>query len=474
MNAKGFTSEQKIETVGDDLASESGLLGEDHRQYLLRRHGTVDLDPVPQMDDDDPLNWPRKKKLLNLALVSFHAMMFSFTAAAIQCAFVEIAADLQVSVQQTSYLTSLFIAITGSATLLWGPLSHTFGRRPIFLLSLFCAMLGNIGCALSPSYGTMALCRAITSFFISPAAALGSGVVSEVFFKKERGRFMGIWTVMITVGVPISPLVFGFVAQRVSYRWIYWILAITNGVQVILHFFLGSETRYEPGIAPPAYTSAITRHVGFRRIDPTPLTWFEFVRPLTYFAHKCVAMATIAYAMVFLWGSIMTTLEIPQIFPKKFGLNIQEVGLQNIGIIIGTLIGEQIGGLSSDKWMFMHERKHGKPADPEFRLWLSHIGYLLTMAGVIVFLVQLDHASNKWNVTPVIGAGIAAAGNQVVTTIMVTYAVDCNPKDAAAIGGFINFVRQTWGFIGPFWYVSLPCRGVPVITCLRNANPAAD
>lgn len=50
--------------------------------------------------------------------------MFSFTAAAIQCAFVDIAADLGVSVQRTSYLTSLFIAILGGAPLVWGPLSH--------------------------------------------------------------------------------------------------------------------------------------------------------------------------------------------------------------------------------------------------------------------------------------------------------------------------------------------------------------
>ncbi|KAK7423657.1 hypothetical protein QQX98_000847 [Neonectria punicea] len=33
---------------------------------------------------------------------------------------------------------------------------------------------------------------------------------------------------------------------------------------------------------------------------------------------------------------------------------------------------------------------------------------------------------------------------------MVTYAVDCYPEDASGIGVCISFVRQMWGFIGPF------------------------
>jgi MFS family permease len=58
--------------------------------------------------------------------------------------------------------------------------------------------------------------------------AIGSGVVTETFFRHERARYMGIWTVMVTLGVPVGPFIFGFVAQRVGYRWIYWILAIVS------------------------------------------------------------------------------------------------------------------------------------------------------------------------------------------------------------------------------------------------------
>ena len=142
-------------------------------------------------------------------------MMSTFTAAAIQSAFVNIAEDLDVSIQRVSYLVSLFIAILGGAPLFWRPLSIRYGRRPVFLLSLICSLVGNIGCANSHSYATMGLCRAITAFFISPAGAIGSAVVAETFFRKDRARAMGVWTLMVTIGVPISPFFFGFVALRV-------------------------------------------------------------------------------------------------------------------------------------------------------------------------------------------------------------------------------------------------------------------
>lgn len=33
-------------------------LSPQHREYLLQRHGTLDLDPMPSADDADPYNWP--------------------------------------------------------------------------------------------------------------------------------------------------------------------------------------------------------------------------------------------------------------------------------------------------------------------------------------------------------------------------------------------------------------------------------
>ncbi|KAL6234138.1 hypothetical protein BDW75DRAFT_241338 [Aspergillus navahoensis] len=426
-------------------------LSEAHREYLLLRHGTLDLDPLPSASHADPYNWPFWKKVTNLVLVAFHACMSTFRASIIP-AYENISVDLGVSMQRASYLTSLQIAVLGGAPLFWKPLSNRYGRRPIFILSTVLSLVCNVGCAKSPDYASMATCRALTAFFISPAAAIGSAVVTETFFKKERGRYLGIWTLMVTLGVPVGPLIFGFVANRAGYRWIFWVLGIINGVQFVLYLFFGAETRYissnqdQPSIVR-------TRYLSFRRIDPAPLKFSEFYHPLTLVIRPTVFIPAFAYAMVFLFGSVLITVEVPQLLQEKFSLNAEQLGLQFLGVIIGTVLGEQIGGSMSDFWMNRPTRKLQARPEPEFRLWLSYPGVLLTIVGVVVFLVCTQQAAEgHWQVSPIIGTAIAAFGNQVVTTVLVTYAVDSYPQDSGSVGVFITFVRQIWGFIGPFWF----------------------
>lgn len=131
------------------------------------------------------------QKVTSLLLVAFHAMMSTFTAAAIIPAYGIIAfEEFNTTIQNASYLTSLQIAILGVAPLFWRPLSNRYGRRPIWLISTIISLVCNIGCAKAPTYGSTAACRALVAFFISPAAAIGSAVVAEMFFKNERAKYM--------------------------------------------------------------------------------------------------------------------------------------------------------------------------------------------------------------------------------------------------------------------------------------------
>jgi hypothetical protein len=41
----------------EDIAS----LSQEHRDYLIKRHGTLDLDPLPGFGNADPYNWPAWK-----------------------------------------------------------------------------------------------------------------------------------------------------------------------------------------------------------------------------------------------------------------------------------------------------------------------------------------------------------------------------------------------------------------------------
>ncbi|KAI9730291.1 MAG: hypothetical protein M1818_008194 [Claussenomyces sp. TS43310] len=459
-NEHSNTTEKDHEFPRPDHLEEgdSRGLSAEYREYLMLRHGTVDLEPLPTMDPADPLNWPSWKKHVNLILVSFHAMMTTFMAAGIIPAFGLLAKDLGVGLVRASYLTSIQIVILGFSPLFWKPISNRFGRRPIWLISTFGSMICNIGCAESHSYAAQVVTRILVAFFISPAIAISSAVVTETFFAKERGQKMGIWTLMVTLGPPTGPFMMGFVAYHThGWQWIYWVFTIVNGVQFILYFFLSPETVYvRNSPVSKSDQSAFRRtYMNFGKIGSVALTVRDFWMPLTLFGYPNVLIPTIAYSISFGFCSVLLTVEIPQIFTPKFEFNPQQIGLQFLGIIIGSVMGEQLGGYGSDWWMRRKAAKLGRTArvPPEHRIWLSYIGFATVIIGLVVFCVQVDNAKQfHWNVTPIIGIAIAGFGNQIITTVLVTYCVDCHHEHAASIGVFINLIRSTWGFIGPFWF----------------------
>ncbi len=181
-----------------------------------------------------------------------------------------------------------------------------------------------------------------------------------------------------------------------------------------MYAFLGPETRYLRKGVEHRGSDFKQEYLNFKRIDLTPLKLSEFVQPLFFVKSPCVVIPAVAYSMIFIFGSVMITVEIPQLFGEKFHFNTQQLGLQFLGTAIGSVIGEQIG---SDFWMNRRSRKIDARPPPEFRLWLSYIGYLLTIIGVVAFLVQIQNVpALHWNVAPIIDAGIAGAGNQIVTT----------------------------------------------------------
>lgn len=149
-------------------------------------------------------------------------------AASIIPAYAGLAAAFDTSLQRTSYLTGIQIAVLGGAPLFWKPIANRYGRRPVWLVCFFCACLFNVGCSFSNSYAVLATCRAFVALFLSPFGAIGTGVVTESFFRKERAHYVGIWAAMVTLGVPIGPFIFGFVDYRVGYGWIFRALAIVS------------------------------------------------------------------------------------------------------------------------------------------------------------------------------------------------------------------------------------------------------
>ncbi|KAJ0121929.1 MFS transporter [Diaporthe amygdali] len=448
---------------GTDETGSAADLTPSEKAYLTKRHGTFELDPMPSASDADPYNWPRGKKVTVLLLVGFHSMVASLSMTALIPAYSQMANKFGMTEHDCTYFTLIHILVLGVAPLAWGPLATVYGRRPVLLVSLIMSLIGNVACGVSPNYGAMMFFRALVAFFLSPANALSSAVVTDMFLKTERARYIGICTLMFCLGVPFGPFVFGFVTPRVSFRWIFWVLAIVNGVQFVLYFFLGHETLFirhhdtPSSIFERGSGGFKAKYLNFSRVGSRRISKLDFLEPLALAAYPCAILPTLAQSVVFLCGSIFITIEIPVQLQPKFHLSIEQVGLQFLGMIIGCMIAEPVGGLLSDVCMSLRTRtREGYESPPELRLWLSHAGYCLILVGVPLFLVSTENAvTGRWTIVPVVGTAIAAGGNQIAMTTLATYAVDCAVDDVVSVGILMSLSRQLIAFIGPLWFPTM-------------------
>ncbi|KAL2793297.1 MFS general substrate transporter [Aspergillus keveii] len=425
----------------------------------------VDLDSYAREDPGNPRNWPIWKKNAQILMVAFHSMSATFVAAGIIPAYETLAEEYGITVPQASYLTSAQILLFGIAPFVWKPITAIYGRYHVFLFSVFGAMLCNIGSAKATTFGAQMTARVLGAILISPPFGIGSGVINDLCEPEHRAQKLGWWTLMLTLGTPCGPFIMGFVTQHIGVEWIFWIFTIINFVQLLLYIAIGEETLYipDPGQQRNRNGGGFCGKFIPRRIDQRPLRPREFIEPLFLSRYPRVLIPAIAHAVVFCYANIVLIVEMPIAFGEKFHFNAQQIGLQFIAIIIGCVLGEQVSGPVSDWFLVALKRRRSRNSKEEEgngsgnvcdadRLWLSYIGYATVVAGLLVWGIQLEKADRTWNVTPCVGAAIASFGNQVITTILIAFAVDSYKERATDVGVCINLYRQIYGFIGPFYF----------------------
>ncbi|CAM9021453.1 unnamed protein product [Wickerhamomyces anomalus] len=446
----------------------------EHEAFLLKHHGRTDLNPLPSQDLNDPLNWPEWRKNAQLALVAFHSFSTTFIASGVIPAYSSFAEDYGVSLHACTYFTSCQILMLGCIPIFFTPIMVKYGQIKIFLISTLGSCVFNIGCIFCKTYGAQLACRILCAVFISPGVAMGGTIVHDVTFAHERAAKTGWWSLLYTLGVPAGPLFMGFVVTQTGHwKYMFVVFAATNFIQFLVYLFAGDETAYDRSKvqtdevieAKGYWSNLVTKLYKSHNYHPEMnlLSLKVYLHPiLLSIKNYKVAVAAVSYGIVFGYSNVACSVELPSVFVEKFGFDAQQIGLQNIAVIIGSFIGEIIGGRISDIFMAYCVKKrsggdkeivHKKIED---RIWISYFGYVLAVVGLIVFGVQTQNArQGHWNVTPLVGLCLTSLGNQVVTTTMITYAIDSDTANATHISLFITFLRQVIGFVGPFYFTAM-------------------
>ena len=106
-------------------------------------------------------------------------MSSTFGSSAPTPALKELGKEFNVSPEVTCLTLTLFLIGFASGPILWGPGSELFGRRPVFLFSMACYILFQLGQALSRNIETFLITRLLSGIFAASPMSNCAGMLSS-------------------------------------------------------------------------------------------------------------------------------------------------------------------------------------------------------------------------------------------------------------------------------------------------------
>jgi EmrB/QacA subfamily drug resistance transporter len=148
-----------------------------------------------------------------------------------------IARDLNAGSSITWVGTSYLVANTGFQ-IITSRLSDIFGRKAILLGALGIFGLGDLLCGFAKTPTWLYGCRALAGIGGGGINSLSMIVLSDVVSMKTRGKYMSLLGISIALGSGVGPEVGGLLAEKATWRWVFWITPPMTAVTMVLIVFL--------------------------------------------------------------------------------------------------------------------------------------------------------------------------------------------------------------------------------------------
>ena len=291
------------------------------------------------------------------------------------------------------------------ATLVYGPISDRFGRRPVLIVGLVLFIVGSLVCLLAPNIETLIVGRILQAAGGTSGLVLARAIVRDVYAHEKVASVLAYLTIAMVIPPMLAPVVGGLLTDWIGWRAIFGFVGIA-GVLVLAITLRGlTETNLN-----------LTRHSSIAGIAE------DFVLLLRSPAFCGYAFAgAFSLAAFFIFAS-----SAPYLMVKVMGRSVTEYGLYFVTISLSFMAGNYVAARLSE------------PLGINRMILVGSIVALIAVAGAALLAAQ-----QVW--TPlalfapmtliVFGNGIAAANLQAG-------ALGIYPQRAGTASGLSGFLQM--------------------------------
>lgn len=418
--ARDIESLRRIESQHSLQSKASRVLSRVSRRSRKSAKGEgLKREPIPETNLDEgivgwdgqddpamPLNLPQARKWLLVGLLSGITLVTPFASSILSPGISSLMKDFgQTDAIVGAMTVSIYLLGYVVGPMFLAPFSEIYGRRPVLTAANVFFCFWQIGCALAPNVEALIVFRFFSGVGGSGCLTLGAGLIADIFRPEERGFAMGMWTVgplfgkhsshlvetimqssqskplTINPGPTIGPLIGGFIAETIGWRWDFWIVLMVAATISIMIEIFNQETSHKVLIEKKVarlkielgredlrscYDTSGLRKQSLKRVLANGL-----IRPLKMLFLSPIMLLLTIY-ISFTYGTLyLLFTTIPTVFEETYGFNIGLTGLVYLGLGSGTTLGWLIITFLSDKSVIWQSKKNNGIFEPEMRLWMS-------------------------------------------------------------------------------------------------------
>lgn len=291
-------------------------------------------------EPENALNWPVWRKMHLVAAISLTSLVASTGTSIISPATFALQREFGVGSVVSLLPLSLYVFALAFGPVVGGPLSETFGRKPVYIGTTFAGAMFTLGCGLTHSFAALCVLRFLAGFCLAPSLAIGSGTLAETFHPKKRGPALAVFMFTPFLGPGLGPIIGAFATSRQGWRWTQWALLIMAGAALLALVF-----------AKETFPAAIKRRLAKERGQPLPkstdstlalankfltIGLFRPVRMLLVDPYIFLRTLYISINFGILFSFFAA---VPYTFDRIYNFGIEQSGLVFVAVIIGCALG---------------------------------------------------------------------------------------------------------------------------------------
>lgn len=127
----------------------------------------------------------------------------------------------EVPAATVQYVLSLALFTIAFSTLVYGPASDRYGRRPVLVIGLVIFVIGSAIAALAPTIEILILGRIVQAVGGAAGMVLSRAIIRDLYDRETAARLMAYMITALVVAPMISPLIGGLLNEAFDWRAIF-------------------------------------------------------------------------------------------------------------------------------------------------------------------------------------------------------------------------------------------------------------